>query len=93
MKPLDAKVVTFKENKTLIRPIKVSNIDDIAEIYKKNCIYNRNIFVYSGHSDGLFLIHKKIHLFSLKNFMEIIRKSISKKADIVFGDACLLGKV
>lgn len=92
-KPLLAEVVTIKKNKLFIKQTEIVNINNIIDIFKKNCVHSRNIFVYSGHSDGLYLIHKKIHILSLKNFMEIIQKSICKKADLIIGDACLLGNI
>ena len=91
--PLDAEIITIKGNKLMIKQTKIKSLQNIIDIYKENTTYDRNVFVYSGHSDGLYLIHKKIFLLSLKNFTEIIKKSIGKKADLIIGDACLLGNI
>jgi hypothetical protein len=93
-KILDSEIITIKNGKLFIEQTQIRSLKDIIKIFKKNNLSSRNVFIYSGHSDGLFLIHRKIHLLSLKDYMYIIKNVLgNNKADLIYGDACLMGNI
>lgn len=72
----------------------IKNLDDIAKIFKKNNIFEHNVFVYSGHSDGLFFNHRNVLYMTINNYCDVIKKTIgSKPSDFLILDACLLGNL
>lgn len=68
---------------------KVLNLNSIVKIFKTLQPSDRNVFVYSGHSDGINMKR----LFRIDDFCKIIEKTIDKKADLVIFDSCLMGNI
>jgi hypothetical protein len=92
-KRLNCEVINFYDNKYFRDNIEIGSIEDIIKIFKKNNGPGKNVFMYSGHSDGLLFVHKHIYFLSLKEFGYIIRKVLGKKCDLIIGDACLIGNI
>jgi hypothetical protein len=72
----------------------IETLEDIIDLFKIN-ISNKgkNIFIYSGHSDGLILGHKHVYFISMDDFREIVVSVLGKKCDLIWGDACLMGNI
>jgi hypothetical protein len=74
-------------------PFHFRSINDIIQFFKLNRHSGKNIFIYSGHSDGLLFGDKHIYVLNLQDFREIILKTLGKKCDLIICDACLLGNI
>ena len=90
---LDCEYITIINGKLSITQINIYKIHDIISLFKEDKSSGINIFTYSGHSDGLHFIHRKIHLLSVKDFGYIIKKILMKKADYIICDICLCGNI
>jgi hypothetical protein len=90
---LDCEYITIINGKLSITQVNIYKIHDIISLFKQNKSSGINIFTYSGHSDGLHFIHRKIHLLSVKDFGYIIKKTLMKKADYIICDICLCGNI
>jgi hypothetical protein len=73
---------------------------DIIDLYKMLSDVDHNdspvppnVFIYSGHSDGLIFGHKRIYFISMNDFAEIIIGVLGKKCDMVWCDTCLSGNI
>ena len=63
---------------------------DIVSIFKTLPPSDKNVFVYSGHSDGINMNR----VFRIDDFCEIISKTLdNRKADLVIFDSCLMGSI
>ena len=89
---MTAVIYNFGKNiKTNIEII-IYNLDDLIKLYIYRPGYN--VFIYSGHSDGMYLIKKKVRLLRIEDFCELVfRVNNSKKADLMIFDCCLCGNI
>jgi hypothetical protein len=92
-KKLNCEIHHLYDNNYFTNNIEIDSIEDIIRIFKKNNKPGKNVFMYSGHSDGLLFVNKHIYFISLKEFGYIIKKVLGKKCDLIIGDACLMGNI
>ena len=87
-----ARVYTFsKENKTLKTQI-IYNLGDLINLYEYRS--GTNVFVYTGHSDGMYLVKKKVRILRIEDFCELVYNvNKGKKADLIAFDCCLCGNI
>jgi hypothetical protein len=55
--------------------------------------YNQNIFIYSGHSDGIIISHHRMYVMNLVDLSILIQSIKGKKFDLFIADTCLLGSI
>jgi len=92
-KLINAFVYTFGKEKTLEK-VSIYNLEDLKKLFKKNVSGKKNIFVYSGHSDGINLVKNKIRILRIQDFCEIVSNTLNgEKADLIIYDCCLCGNI
>jgi hypothetical protein len=77
----------------ICRQFDVYNLQDLINIYSSVPIGDTNVFVYSGHSDGMYLAKNQIRILRIEDYCEMIHRVIGKKADLIIFDACLCGNI
>jgi hypothetical protein len=94
-KKIPCELILIKDNNCIRLDTYIHSIKDIIGLYKVLNSSNHfpNIFIYSGHSDGLILGHKRIYFLSMDDFAEIIMGVLHKKCDLVWCDTCLSGNI
>jgi hypothetical protein len=92
-KKINCEIIHLNNNNYSRYNTEIETLEDIIKIFKKNNKKGKNIFIYSGHSDGLLFVHKNINFLSLSEFAYIIKKVLGKKCDLIIGDACLMGNI
>lgn len=71
----------------------IYNLNDLIKLYNKPKP-GKVIFVYTGHSDGMYLIKKKVRLLRIEDFCELVYQvNDSQKADLIIFDCCLCGNI
>ena len=90
-----ANVYVFENNKLDTHKVIINNLNDLIGCFRsfEQIISNKNMFMYSGHSDGLYFRNKHINILRIEDFCEIIKGVLNKKADIVIFDCCLCGNI
>jgi hypothetical protein len=92
-KLITAFVYTFGKDVSLEK-INIYNLEDLKKLFKKNNNSDKNVFVYSGHSDGINLKKSKIEILRIQDFCEIINNTLGgEKADLIIYDCCLCGNI
>jgi hypothetical protein len=92
-KLITAFVYTFGDNVSLEK-VEIYNLEDLKSLFKKNDNLDKNVFVYSGHSDGINLKKSKIEILRIQDFCEIINNTLGgEKADLIIYDCCLCGNI
>ena len=89
--PLNAKIFIYNKGLTIYNKI-IYNLDDLINLYIIPQNNNKNIFIYTGHGNGMFLMKNKIRILRTEDFCEIIHKTVIK-ADLVVYDCCLQGNI
>jgi hypothetical protein len=84
-------IVTVYFNKTNYKKV-IYNLDDLIALFTIIQNGNPNVFIYSGHGNGIMLMKKNIRPLRTEDFCEIIAKTV-KKADLVIYDCCLHGNI
>ena len=87
-----ARVYTFSKETMSMKEFIIYNLNDLIKLY----VYRegQSVFVYTGHSDGMYLIKKKIRLLRIEDFCELVYKvNKQKKADLIIFDCCLCGNI
>jgi len=89
---MNAVVYTFdKESKTVYETI-IYNLYDLIKLYIPRS--GINVFIYTGHSDGLCLIKKKVRILRMEDFCEMVSLvNKGQKADLMVFDCCLCGNI
>jgi len=87
-----ANVYTFSKSEKTKKQFIIYNLEDLIKLYTFRS--GTNVFVYSGHSDGMYLIKKKVRLLRIEDFCELVyRVNNSQKADLMIFDCCLCGNI
>ena len=87
-----ANVYTITNSDKVKKSVIIYNLDNLIDLYKY--IPGRNVYLYSGHSDGMYLIKKKIRLLRVEDFCELVYQVNQKqKADLIVFDCCLCGNI
>jgi len=93
-KLIKAVVYTFNKGNLDKTFVDIYNLEDLKKLFKKNPGFNKNLFVYSGHSNGLYLIKHNIRILRIQDFCEIINFTLNgEKADLLIYDCCLCGNI
>jgi hypothetical protein len=84
----------FENGNVIIKTGTIVSLDSLIEVYK---LYNikegKNIFMYSGHSNGLYLKRHKINILEVQDFCDITFQVLKKKVDLIVFDCCLCGNI
>jgi len=87
-----AHVYTFSKNEKKVYKTVIYNLNDLANLYFYRT--GTNVFIYSGHSDGMYLVKRKVRLLRIEDFCELVyRVNNSQKADLIIFDCCLCGNI
>ena len=84
-----ADVYNFGSDVKMVSVI-IYNLDDLIKLYKP--LSGVNVFIYTGHSDGVYLIKQKVRLLRIEDFCELVYR-VSKKADLMIFDCCLCANI
>ena len=78
-----------------VHKVNIYNLKDLIAIFSAIPKDNyRNVFIYSGHSNGMYLSRRKIRILRIEDFCEIVNSVLGgKKADLIIFDACLCGNI
>jgi len=76
-----------------LKIINIYNFEDLVKLFEIKINGNRNVFVYSGHSNGLFLMKHNIRILRVEDFCELSFRTLNKKADCIIFDCCLCGNI
>ena len=92
--PINASIYHFNslknESNSFFNTI-IYNLDDLIKLYNVP-LNGKNIFIYSGHGDGVYLKKGKIKLLRTEDFIEIVQLTVGK-ADLIIFDCCLQGNI
>ena len=70
----------------------IYDFDDLVRLYTPNS--GKSIFIYSGHSDGMYLVKHNIRILRIEDFCELTFKVLGgRKADLIIFDCCLCGNI
>lgn len=89
---MTAFVYTFEPGKRQRTTVTIYNLDTLIGLY----VYRpgTNVFIYSGHSDGMYLAKKKVRLLRIEDFCELSRfVNNNKKADLMIFDCCCCANI
>jgi hypothetical protein len=94
-KKIPCEVIMIKDGVYIRSNTYIHKIKDIINLYKmlSHTPESPNVFIYSGHSDGLILGHKRIYFISMDDFSEIVLGALGKKSDLIWCDSCLSGNI
>jgi hypothetical protein len=68
----------------------IQNFEQLVDLFEP-C---NGVFIYSGHSDGIFMIRKKIRIFRVEDIVELAyRVNGNKKLELIVFDCCLCGNI
>jgi hypothetical protein len=87
-----ATVYTFSSAERTVYQTVIYNLDNLISLYKHRS--GPNVFIYTGHSDGMYLVKKKVRILRIEDFCELTFK-VNKgvKADLMIFDCCLCGNI
>ena len=89
---INANIYTF--NPYVVKNSVIYNLNDIINLFKTNKQIDKSIFMYTGHSNGMYLCKSKIRPFRIEDFCEIVNTVLNgKKADLIIYDCCLCGNI
>ena len=91
MKYFRQKMVVTVYNKSVYQKV-IYDLDDLINLFIVPQNNNKNIFIYTGHGNGIYLMKKNIRPLRTEDFCEIIERTV-KKADLVIYDCCLQGNI
>ena len=91
MKYFRQKMVVTVYNKSVYQKV-IYDLDDLINLFIVPQNNNKNIFIYTGHGNGIYLMKKNIRPLRTEDFCEIINRTV-KKADLVIYDCCLQGNI
>jgi hypothetical protein len=80
-------VVIYTNEKTVETSIK--SLTDLIKCFHKT---GNGIWLYSGHSDGMYLKKRNIKILRVEDFCQII-KAVTGTADLIIFDCCLCGNI
>jgi hypothetical protein len=72
----------------------VRELLDLFQIFsewKKS--YTKNVFIYSGHSDGIIISYQRTYIMNLQDLSTLVLSINGKKFDLFIADTCLLGSL
>ncbi len=89
---MTAFVYTFTPTNHQRKTVVIYNLNDLIGLYKY--FSGTNIFIYSGHSDGLYLAKKKVRILRVEDFCELVyRVNNKQKADLMIFDCCCCANI
>ena len=89
--PLPVNLYNFDNKGLTTYQTTILTLQDIANLYKP--LKNEPIvWIYSGHSDGIYLAKKKLRLFRIEDYCEIV-KLVTNRADVMIFDCCLCANI
>lgn len=73
----------------------VQSVQELVSLFqtKWNREYKKNIFIYSGHSDGIIISHHRMYVMNLADLSILIQSIRGKIFDLFIADTCLLGSI
>jgi len=71
----------------------IYNFEDLVDLFKFESNGKKNAFVYSGHSNGLYLMKHNIRILRVEDFCELSYRTLKQKADVIIFDCCLCGNI
>jgi len=87
-----ARKFTFSKDSRIMETFVIHNLNDLSKLY--NYRSGTNVFVYTGHSDGMYLVKKKVRLLRIEDFCELVNiVNKGQKADLMVFDCCLCGNI
>lgn len=69
----------------------IVNLQDLVNCFEST--QGNNIFMYSGHSNGIYLMRHNIRLLTIQDFCGLVYGVLKKKADLIIFDCCLCGNI
>jgi len=87
-----ARIYTFSSNIKSRREVLIYNLEDLIKLY----VYRSgtNVFIYTGHSDGMYLVKKKVRILRIEDFCELVyRVNQKQKTELIIFDCCLCGNI
>jgi len=89
---MTAFVYTFEPGNRQRRQTTIYNLDNLVDVY--TYLPGTNVFVYSGHSDGMYFVKKKIRILRIEDFCELVyRVNNRQKADLMIFDCCCCANI
>jgi len=71
----------------------VKTLKDIVNLFTPPKNNSPNVWIYTGHSDGIYLARNNIRLFRIEDFCQICSSVIQKPADLMIFDCCLCANI
>lgn len=71
----------------------VTNLSNVVGLFTPPKNNAPNVWIYSGHSDGIYLARNNIRLFRIEDFCQICSNVIQKPADLMIFDCCLCANI
>jgi len=93
----EATVYKFESSIFKVPKNNISSVDELLSLFqifsewKKK--YSKNIFIYSGHSDGIIISHHRLYIMNLQDLSTLVFSINGKKVDLFIADTCLLGSL
>uniref|UniRef100_A0A6C0AYQ4 Uncharacterized protein n=1 Tax=viral metagenome TaxID=1070528 RepID=A0A6C0AYQ4_9ZZZZ len=87
-----SRVYTFTNDNRSVREAVIYNLNELIKLYTYRP--GTNVFVYTGHSDGMYLVKRKVRLLRVEDFCELVSQvNKGQKADLIVFDCCLCGNI
>lgn len=83
---------TLYQNGNVVSGI-LKTFDQLVGIFPRFNNGLDNFFMYSGHSNGMYLMNKNIKLLRIDDFCELAYRVVGKKIDVLGFDCCLCGNI
>ena len=91
-KPLVCGIYLFSGDTFSFTQKSFTTFDDLVSVFPKFS-GNTNAFIYSGHSNGMFMMKRRIRILRVDDFCELTYRVVGKKLDVLGYDCCLCGNI
>jgi len=75
-----------------VQKVILTNFQDLINLFKSVSLPGPTVFVYSGHSDGMYLAKNNIRPLRIEDFADLIKNTVGTCELIIF-DCCLCGNL
>ena len=86
--PIKATFYNYHDGSKEVSEINITNLESISKIYTPK-YDGLNVFLYSGHGNGLHLVKNKIKILRTEDIAHLCWDILKQKADLIVFDCCL----
>jgi hypothetical protein len=92
-KKMLANVYTFEKSTNEVYQKEIRTLSDLMDLYIPRR-FGTKVFVYTGHSDGMYFRKKKINILRIEDYCELVATvNNGQKAELIIFDCCLCGNI